>query len=89
MNKFCQSCAMPLDLHGEDVRGTEKNGTNSHEYCSYCYQNGQFTEPNISYEEMLAKGKKAIGRGQGNAIVKLLMKVCYPMMLKKTTRWAK
>jgi hypothetical protein len=26
MEKFCQSCSMPLELHGQDVRGSEKMG---------------------------------------------------------------
>ncbi|HFR3692206.1 TPA: zinc ribbon domain-containing protein [Streptococcus suis] len=81
------SCAMPLNLHGLDVRGSEKDGTKSFIYCSYCYVNGRFVEPDISFEEMLAKGKTAISNGQGNAFVKWLMKASYPMMLKKTKRW--
>ncbi|MFH0395591.1 zinc ribbon domain-containing protein [Streptococcus sp. A34] len=81
------SCAMPLNLHGLDVRGSEKDGTKSSIYCSYCYVNGRFVEPDISFEEMLAKGKTAISNGQGNALVKWLMKASYPMMLKKTKRW--
>ncbi len=37
MEKFCQSCSMPLELHGQDVRGSEKDGSQSQIYCSYCY----------------------------------------------------
>lgn len=87
MEKFCQSCAMPLDLHGQDVRGSERDGQKSSIYCSYCYADGRFVEPDISFEEMLIKGKNAISNGQGNALVKWLMKASYPMMLKKTQRW--
>lgn len=88
MNKFCQSCAMPLNLHGEDVRGTEKDGTLSENYCRYCYEGGTFTEPNITFSEMLEKGKHAISLGQGSSVMKFLMKLSYPMMLKKTRRWS-
>lgn len=38
MEKFCQSCGMPLNLHGEDVRGTEVDGSLSSKYCNYCYK---------------------------------------------------
>ena len=51
---FCQSCGMPLSrdpLGG----GTEADGARSNEYCSHCYRNGRFTEPNISVEQMIAK----------------------------------
>ncbi len=41
-NKFCQSCGMPMDKdpqHG----GTNNDGSKNEKYCSYCYQNGDFT----------------------------------------------
>lgn len=87
MEKFYQSCAMPLNLHGQDVRGSEKDGSHSNLFCSYCYANGEFLEPDITFEQMLKKGKQAISNGQGNAFIKFLMKASYPMMLKKTQRW--
>ena len=87
MEKFCQSCSMPLTLHSQDVRGSEKDGSLSTLYCSYCYGNGAFLEPEITFEQMLAKGKQAISQGRGNPVVKFLMKASYPSMLKKTRRW--
>ena len=41
-NKMCQSCGMPLT---KDVKGGGSNadGTLNTLYCSYCYQNGDFT----------------------------------------------
>lgn len=50
---FYQSCGMSLSrdpLGG----GTEADGARSTEYCSHCYSNGRFTEPNISVQ-MVAK----------------------------------
>ena len=41
---------MPLD--SDDMRGTEKNGSPSAEYCKYCYQNGAFINPTLSLKEM-------------------------------------
>ncbi|WP_414047603.1 zinc ribbon domain-containing protein [Macrococcus equi] len=87
MEKFCQSCGMPLNLHDEDVRGTEKDGSKSLKFCSYCYQNGQFIDPDITKEEMLDRGKKAISEGKGNPIMKFMMKTFYPMQLNKLERW--
>lgn len=56
--KNCQSCGMPLskDPNGG---GTEADGSKSTMYCSYCYQNGAFTQPNITLPEMqeFCKGK--------------------------------
>jgi hypothetical protein len=49
---------MPLsrDLLGG---GTDANGSRSTEYCSHCYREGAFTQPNITAAEMttLVEGK--------------------------------
>ena len=47
---ICQSCTMPLD----DInnRGTEKDGSKSIEYCKYCYKDGSFINPEMTYGEM-------------------------------------
>jgi hypothetical protein len=41
---------MPLDK--PEMRGTEKDGSKSSEYCAYCYQKGAFINPNMSLNEM-------------------------------------
>ena len=41
--KTCQSCAMPLK-HDPQGGGTEADGVKSPKYCSYCYQDGKFTD---------------------------------------------
>lgn len=46
----CQSCGMPLS--GQEILGTEKDGSNSLVYCKHCYRNGEFTNPNMTLDEM-------------------------------------
>lgn len=41
-----------MPLESADVLGTEKDGSPSKEYCRYCYQNGQFTDPKMSLDQM-------------------------------------
>lgn len=41
---------MPLDNTG--LLGSEKDGSVSHEYCKYCYQNGAFVNPEMTLKEM-------------------------------------
>lgn len=53
---FCQSCGMPISKD-ENGGGTEKNGDKTLLYCSHCYQNGEFTEPNLTVDEMVSKVK--------------------------------
>lgn len=51
MNAYCQSCSMPLEkdpLNG----GTEKDGSKSPTYCSFCYENGEFTQPYMTLSDM-------------------------------------
>lgn len=51
---YCQSCGMPLS---KDARGggTNADGSKNTEYCSNCYENGKFTEPDITMEQMHSK----------------------------------
>ena len=50
---FCQSCAMPM-VKPEDF-GINTDGSQNQEYCHYCFQNGKFTEPEITMEQMTEK----------------------------------
>ena len=49
---------MPLKKDPEGG-GTEKDGSRSKKYCSYCYENGTFVKPDMTADEMqtLVKGK--------------------------------
>jgi hypothetical protein len=49
--KNCQSCGMPFK---NDPKGGGRNadGTTSKKYCSYCYDNGKFTQPDMTAAEM-------------------------------------
>ena len=50
--KFCESCGMPIG-ETDEMYGTEANGSKSADYCKYCYDNGAFTDPNGTLEEMI------------------------------------
>ncbi|MDD3621139.1 MAG: zinc ribbon domain-containing protein [Methanofollis sp.] len=55
---FCQSCGMPMKSPEE--HGTEKDGSPSADYCTYCYQQGLFVDPAITMEEMAEFCAKAM-----------------------------
>lgn len=48
--KICQKCAMPM----EDISlmGTNADGSRNGEYCTYCFQKGEFTSE-VTMEEMV------------------------------------
>ena len=49
--KICQSCSMPMT---EDAHfGTEKDGTKSEDYCTYCYKDGEFVGGDSTMEEVV------------------------------------
>lgn len=52
---YCQSCGMPL-TKPEDL-GTNADGSKNEEYCTYCYQNGAFTE-DCTMDEMIEHNLK-------------------------------
>jgi hypothetical protein len=54
----CQSCGMPFK-NDPKGGGTNADGTKSNMYCSLCYQNGKFTQPDFTADDMqrFVKGK--------------------------------
>lgn len=47
MGKVCQSCAMPMN-RDPGGGGTEADGSKTDKYCSLCYQDGAFTNPEVT-----------------------------------------
>lgn len=80
---FCQSCSMPID--DIEMRGPEKDGSKSDEYCKYCYLNGNFTDPNMELDEMKAIVMTQLGkmRSPANVIEKAVT------ILPELKRWKK
>lgn len=50
MNKFCQSCGMPMN--SEKQLGNEVDGSKNQDYCEYCYKDGNFTS-DVDMEGMM------------------------------------
>jgi len=49
----CQSCGMPLvTSKAGDCRGTEADGTRSQMWCSLCFVDGTFLDPDCTVSEM-------------------------------------
>lgn len=57
--KSCQSCGMPMKKD-EKGGGTNADGSKSKMYCSHCYENGKFTLPDITLDEMRERVKQKI-----------------------------
>lgn len=48
---ICQSCGMPIAT--ENLFGTNLDGSKNKDYCTYCYQNGSFSSPDETMEQMI------------------------------------
>lgn len=46
----CQSCGQPL---GDKFFGTEKDGSETQEYCKFCYQEGEYMQPELTVDDMI------------------------------------
>ena len=49
--KNCQSCGMPLEKDPKGG-GSEADGSTSSKFCSHCYENGAFKQPDITAAQM-------------------------------------
>lgn len=83
--KNCQSCAMPLKKDPKGS-GTNEDGKSSYKYCSYCYENGQFLQPDITAEEMQAFVKNKLREMGG--FMKLFAGL-FSKGIPKLARWKK
>ncbi|MDR1992804.1 MAG: zinc ribbon domain-containing protein [Nitrososphaerota archaeon] len=54
MEKYlqCQSCGMTFDEQHKKFIAKEKDGNESI-YCTYCYKDGEFTDPDATREGMI------------------------------------
>lgn len=50
---FCQSCGMPMEK--PDDFGTNADGLKINDYCHFCFENGAFTDPDITMKQMIEK----------------------------------
>jgi len=68
LDKFCQSCHIPKNSEMYKV-STEKDGSENPNYCSYCYEHGEFTQQDIiktakDMQEMVKRQLKKQGIGK-------------------------
>lgn len=82
--KNCQSCGMPLSKD-ENGGGIEKDGTRSIMYCSHCYENGEFTLPDLTVDQMKQRVKEKIVEFGMPALIA----VFFTRSIPKLERWKK
>ncbi len=48
----CQSCGMPINASFGNL-GTNTDASPSDEFCKFCFQNGEFTDPSLTLDDMI------------------------------------
>jgi hypothetical protein len=82
--KQCQSCGMPLKKD-EKGGGTNADGTKSNMYCSHCYENGKFTQPDITVSQMKERVKTKLKESGFPGFITWIFIIGIP----KLERWKK
>ena len=54
---FCNSCGKPMV---QADHGTNEDGSPNEDYCLECFENGSFTEPDLTLDEMIIKCSEKI-----------------------------
>jgi hypothetical protein len=85
MEKFCQSCGMPMKKD-PNLGGTEKDGSKSDMYCSYCYEKGEFKDDFKTPEEMRTF---VINLMVNDFKMPKMVAKLFTMNIKKLKRWQK
>lgn len=87
--KFCQSCGMPLE--SDEVKGTNMDKSLSADYCTYCFQDGNFTQ-DVTMDEMIIHCSQFVDEINKNSALQMTkeqaiaqMKEYFPTL----KRWAK
>ena len=76
---------MPLNRPADF--GTNQDGSRNEEYCCYCYQKGEFTQPNITMDQMVDKVARMMAQMRGMPEDQALEATIH--FLPKLKRWRK
>jgi hypothetical protein len=80
--QICQSCGMPMEK-SEDF-GTNADGSRNEDYCCFCFQNGDFTSPDLTMEQMIDRLVRLSDKmGMSQTQARTLAKTVIP----KLKRW--
>ena len=81
---YCQSCGMPFDESHRVFIAKEANGSDSI-FCTYCYNNGAFIDPNATVEDMIEMGVPYLAEKVGEQAAREQLSQFVPTL----ARWQK
>ena len=78
---YCQSCGLPFDTNHEEFIAREKDGSKSM-YCTFCYEDGAFTQPDATAHDMIEIGVPHLARKIGEAAAREQLAAFVPTLLR-------
>ena len=81
---YCQSCGMPFDEAHREFIAKEADHSDS-VYCTYCYKDGVFLNPDANAEEMIEMGVPHLARKIGEKAAREQLSKFVPAL----ARWRK
>ena len=81
---LCQSCGIVMRRSAE--LGTDRGGRTVRNYCCDCFRDGEFTEPNLTMEELVAR---AVHGRWMREVDELAFKSAVRGLLANLERWRK
>jgi hypothetical protein len=82
--QICQSCGMPMKK-SKDF-GTNVDGNRNDNYCCFCFKNGDFTNPDLTMEQMI---NKLVGFADRMGMTQSQAKELAQTVIPKLKRWQK
>ncbi len=76
---MCQSCGLPFNEEHTHFIATEPDGSRSI-YCTNCYKDGKFIDPNISMKEMIEKIVPVLGKAIGEGEARKELTTLFPTL---------
>ena len=61
---YCQSCGLPFNEEHREYIAKEADGSDSI-YCTFCYGNGKFLNPNATAQDMIEIGVQQLSQKVG------------------------
>jgi len=84
LDQNCQSCGVKLT---PESAGTNADQSVSHLYCRECFLNGRYTEPYISYRDMVKKWHERFMSSDMPWWKRYSYVIGYPIYLRTLARW--
>ena len=76
---MCQSCGLPFNEEHAHFMQTKKDGSKSI-YCTICYKDGKFTDPNISMKEIIEQIVHGLGKTIGEEAARKELTTLFPTL---------